>query len=162
VACRGDVTLVTSACDQNGNRILPMSGAERQQRHRHHDLARHPALLARRIDEPAGGTPAHSALTFPSWMTRPKSSYWMRIKTVKSAPHVTAGYIPWATSFALTSGACTAAVNQPASREVVSFGVFAGATSPTVARSRAGSHCSQTQRWLVRPAEARSASLWSR
>jgi hypothetical protein len=108
---------------------MPMSGAQRQRRYRHHDdLARHPA---RRIDGPAVGTPAHSALTFPSWMTRPKSSYWMRRKTVKSAPHVTAGYIPWATSFALTSGACTAAVNQPASREVVSFGVFAGATSPS-------------------------------
>jgi hypothetical protein len=59
-------------------------------------------------------TLAHSALMFDSWMTRPKLSHWMRGKALKSAPHRTAGYIPWATSFVSTSGAYSAAVNQPA------------------------------------------------
>src|SRR5262249_42529193 len=73
---------------------------------------------------------AQSALMFASRITRPNSLYCLLKRAAKSAPHIQAGWRLWATSFALTSGICIAAANQPASSETVSFGVFAGANKP--------------------------------
>src|ERR1700719_439087 len=78
----------------------------------------------------AGRRSTHSDLRFNSRLERANSSYSFRIRALKSAPHIPTGKNPWLTSLSLSAGTLIAAVNQPASWEVVSFGVFAGANNP--------------------------------
>jgi hypothetical protein len=63
---------------------------------------------------------AYSALIFASRMMRPYSSYCLRRCAPKSTPHIPTGKSPRSTSFRLISGACNAAISQPANWEAVS------------------------------------------
>ena len=74
--------------------------------------------------------PGYSVLMFASRMTRLYSSTCWRHVGAELRSHVHRLKQPLLASFGFISGACMRAVNQPASCETVSAGVFAGATMP--------------------------------
>jgi hypothetical protein len=92
-----------------------------------------------------------------SRMTRPYSIYYLRKKSRKSAPHVPTGKSPRAKSLALTSGAWTAAVNQPTSWETTSLASSLART--TRAEPRPRSPYSRFWRQPERRGAARSGSV---
>src|SRR5262249_41366227 len=60
----------------------------------------------------------HSALMLASRTMRPYRLYSSRRWAANSAPQIAVGYRPSVTSFAATSGFCSAPANHPATREI--------------------------------------------